>query len=99
MTKTRKPTHPGAVLREDVVNELGITITDFAKSLAMSRKTLSKILNERGSITPDMALRLSRALKTSPEVWLNMQKTYDLWIAEHESDAWKQVTPLPEVAA
>jgi len=53
--------------------------------LGVSRKTLSKIINEKSSITPDMALRLSKAFNTSPGFWLNMQSKYDLWVAEQES--------------
>ncbi len=91
----RKPTHPGAILKEDYLDPLDITITDMAAMLGISRKTLSKILNENGSITPDMALRLSRAFGTTPDLWLNLQKNYDLWNAEHASDDWKRVNPLP----
>jgi len=57
----------------------------------VSRKTLSEIVNEHASITPDMALRLSKAFKTTPELWLNMQRNYDLWQALQKSDDWKHV--------
>ncbi len=66
----------------------------MASTLGVSRKTLSKIINEKGAITPDMALRLGRALDTSPELWMNLQKNYDLWLAEHESKDWQKVQPL-----
>jgi len=66
----------------------------MANTLGVSRKTLSKIINERGAITPDMALRLARAFDTSPDLWLNLQKNYDLWQAEHISKEWQQVKPL-----
>lgn len=92
----RQPTHPGAILKEDYLVPLAITITDMAAKLGVSRKTLSKILNENGAITPDMALRLSRAFGTTPDLWLNLQKNYDLWNAQHASNAWKSVRPLPE---
>jgi addiction module HigA family antidote len=68
-----------------------MTITELSNVLEVSRKTVSKIINERGSITPDMALRLSRAFDTSPDLWLNLQKNYDLWHASHNSDDWKRV--------
>ena len=90
----RKPTHPGKIIKDDYLTPLAITITELASILVVSRKTLSKILNERGGITPDMALRLSQAFDTSPEFWLNLQKNYDLWQAEHESKAWKMVKPI-----
>ena len=87
----RKPTHPGNIIKEDYLKLLSITIKDMSESLGVSRKTLSKIVNERGSITPDMALRLSRALDTTPLLWLNLQRNYDLWIAEGSSKEWENV--------
>jgi len=91
----RQPTHPGSILKEDYLVPLAITVTDMATKLRVSRKTLSKILNENGAVTPDMALRLSRAFGTTPDLWLNLQKNYDLWKAEHASSEWKRVRPLP----
>ena len=90
----RQPTHPGVIIKEDYLKPLSITITKLASILDVSRKTLSKIINERGSITPDMALRLSRAFKTSPELWLNLQKNYDLWKAEISSNEWQKIKPI-----
>lgn len=66
----------------------------MASTLGVSRKTLSKIINERGSITPEMALRLSRAFDTTPDLWMNLQKNYDLWKAENSSSSWKTVKLL-----
>ena len=80
MTK-RKPTHPGKVLLEDVIKPLGITITDAAKDLGISRKTLSELVNGKCSLTPDVAVRIAKASNTSPESWLNMQTKLDLWYA------------------
>jgi len=90
----RKPTHPGSIIKEDYLVPLSISIKDMANNLGVSRKTLSKIINERGSITPDMALRLSRAFDTTPDLWMNLQKNYDLWNAEKESNSWQMVEPL-----
>jgi addiction module HigA family antidote len=90
----RQPTHPGKIIREDYLKPLSMTINEFASVLGISRKTLSKIINERGAITPDMALRLSRAFNTTPDFWLNLQKNYDLWQAEHSSNEWQRVKPL-----
>lgn len=92
----RKPTHPGKILKEDYLKPLSITVTAMASKLGVSRKTLSKILNEKGAVTPDMALRLSRAFGTTPELWLNLQKNYDLWEAKNLSNNWQQVRPLPK---
>ena len=91
----RRPTHPGSILKEDYLVPLSIKIKDMAEILGISRKTFSKIINERGSITPDMALRLSRAFDTSPYFWLNLQKNFDLWTAEQTSTDWQKVKPFP----
>lgn len=77
----RKPTHPGEVLLEDVIRPLGLSITQAAKDLGISRKTLSEIVNGRSSVTPEMAVRISLATNTSAESWLNMQSKLDLWNA------------------
>jgi addiction module HigA family antidote len=76
------PPHPGEVLRELCFEPLGISLTDAAKALGVSRKTLSSILNGRAGISPEMAVRLSIAFDTSAESWLNQQIQYDLWQAE-----------------
>ena len=90
----RQPTHPGKIIKEDYLAPLSITVKDMASILGVSRKTLSKIINGRGAISPDMALRLSRAFHTTPDLWLNLQKNSDLWIAENKSQAWRSVKPL-----
>ena len=74
------PPHPGEVLRELCIEPLGITVTDAARSLGVSRKTLSAILNERAGISPEMAIRLAKAFDTTAESWLNQQMQYDLWV-------------------
>lgn len=74
----RIPTHPGAILREDVLPELGITVTDFANHLRVSRVTLSRVLNERSAISPNLALRLEAAGISTARTWLAMQSAYDL---------------------
>jgi addiction module HigA family antidote len=97
---TRKPTHPGEIIRAEYMEALKLTVTSLAASLGVSRKTLSTIINERAGVTPDMALRLSRAFSTSPELWMNMQRGYDLWMAENENTGWMNVEPVyvPESA-
>lgn len=90
----RQPTHPGKIIREDYLNPLSMTITELSTTLGVSRKTVSKIINEKGAITPDMALRLARAFDTTPEFWLNLQNNHDLWQAEHRSVEWQRVKPL-----
>ena len=93
-TRKREPTHPGRILNSHYLEPLSLTITELAKTLGVSRKTLSKIVNERGSVTSDMALRLSRAFDTTPELWLNLQGNYDLWRAAHDSKDWQRVKPV-----
>jgi addiction module HigA family antidote len=79
--ETRKPTHPGEVLLEDVIKPLGLTITDAAKQLGVTRKTLSELVNQKTSLSPEMAVRVAEATGTSPESWMNMQVKLDLWQA------------------
>jgi addiction module HigA family antidote len=76
------PPHPGEVLRDGVFSETGITITDFAKRLGVTRVALSRVLNGRAAISADMAVRLAAALGGSAESWLHMQASYDLWMAQ-----------------
>jgi addiction module HigA family antidote len=90
----REPMHPGKIIREDYLRPLAMTINELASGLGVSRKTLSKILNGRGAVTPDMALRLARAFNTTADFWLNLQKNHDLWQAEHTSNDWQKVKPL-----
>ena len=73
------PPHPGEVLKELCLEPLGLSVTRAAEALGVSRKTLSAILNGRAGISPEMALRLSKAFGTTPESWLNQQMHYDLW--------------------
>ncbi|MBI4460626.1 MAG: HigA family addiction module antidote protein [Acidobacteria bacterium] len=80
--KMHNPPHPGEVLRELCLKPLSLTVTDAARALGVSRKTLSAILNGRAGISPEMAVRLSIAFNTSAESWLNQQLQYDLWRAE-----------------
>lgn len=76
------PPHPGEVLRQLCLEPLNLTVTDASRSLGVSRKALSSILNGRVGISPVMAVRLSMAFNTSAESWLNQQLQYDLWHAE-----------------
>jgi addiction module HigA family antidote len=77
-----KPPHPGEILRELCLVPLGLSVTDAAEALGVSRKTLSAILNGRAGISPEMAVRLSIAFDTTAESWLRQQIQYDLWHAE-----------------
>ena len=83
------PPHPGEIIRDLCLEPLGLSVTDAAEALGVSRKTLSSILNGRSGISPEMALRLSKAFNTSPESWLNQQVQYDLWRVKKESKGIK----------
>jgi antitoxin HigA-1 len=96
----RKPTHPGAILRLDVLPALGLSVTVFAGRLGISRQTLHGILNEKQAVTPEMAARIGRLLGKDPGLWLRMRQAHDLWVAEHELAAeLASITPLPQLAA
>ena len=77
--RKRRPTHPGAILREDVLPAARLTQDKLASLLGVSRRTVSEILRERRPVTTDMAHRLARAFGTSPEMWLGLQQDVDLW--------------------
>lgn len=82
LMRMHNPPHPGEVLKTLCLEPLNLSITEAAKALGVSRKTLSTILNGRAGISPEMAVRLSIAFSTSAESWLSQQVQYDLWHAE-----------------
>ena len=75
------PPHPGEVIRELCLDPLGLSVTEAAKALGVSRKALSAVVNGRSGISPEMAMRLAIAFDTTPESWLIQQMQYDLWKA------------------
>jgi len=89
----RMPTHPGAVLREDVLPELGWTQTELAERLMVSRQTVSDLLHERKSVTAEMAIRIARAVGGTPESWLRMQEALDLWAAQMKFKKNPKIAP------
>lgn len=93
-----RPVHPGEVLREDVLNELGMSANAFAKALGVPTNRITAILNGERGITAETALRLARYLGTSPEFWLNLQQAYDLRMAELEAGAKIARTVAPRAA-
>ena len=84
--RMHNPPHPGEIVREMCIEPLGLTVTDTAKALKVTRKTLSSILNGRAGISPEMALRLSKVFGRTPEGWMRLQLQYDLWKAEQSLD-------------
>ncbi len=83
------PPHPGLVVKRMLIDSAGLSITEAAKALGIGRITLSKIINKKSGISPEMAVRLSLALNTSSEMWINMQGMYDLWQAEKKRKTLK----------
>jgi antitoxin HigA-1 len=84
MVAEREPTHPGAILREDVLPAMGLFVSETARQLGVTRQTLHRIMAEKVAITPAMAARLGRFCGNGPGLWLRMQRAYDLWCAERE---------------
>jgi addiction module HigA family antidote len=91
----RKPTHPGAMLREDFIPDYGLTVAGLAEALGVSRQSINELLRERRAVSPEMALRLARLFGNSPEFWLNAQRAVDLWVAAQSiKDAVALIKPL-----
>ena len=90
----RRPTHPGAILREDVLPGLEITQGAFAELLGVSRLTVSQILHEHRALSPDMAMRLEKLLGSSAESWLRMQEAVDLWEARQQPERFAAIKRL-----
>jgi addiction module HigA family antidote len=82
----KNPPHPGRIVRQECVEPLGLTVTQVARALGVTRQTLNNLLNGKAGVSPEMAIRLSKAFGSSPEVWLGMQMEYDLVQAEKKAD-------------
>ncbi|HEV7669653.1 MAG TPA: HigA family addiction module antitoxin [Thermoanaerobaculia bacterium] len=80
--RRRAPTHPGAVLREDVLPALGLTVSEAARQLRVTRQTLHRILSENAGVSPEMAVRLGKFCGNGAGIWLRLQQAHDLWLAE-----------------
>lgn len=95
-----RPAHPGAILREDVLPALGLSVTDAARKLGISRQTLHGILAERHGVTAEMAVRIGKLCGNGPGIWLRMQAAHDLWQAEREmAEEVKRIPTLRAAAA
>lgn len=97
MTQMHNPPHPGEILKEDVLPELGLSVTAAAEHLKMSRVALSRVLNGRAAISAELALRLADWLPPSAESWLRMQSAYDLWKASKKRRP--KIKPAQQAAA
>jgi antitoxin HigA-1 len=90
-----RPTHPGAMLREDFLPDYGLNVSSFAKAIGVSRQTVNELLRERRAVSPEMALRLARLFGNAPEFWLNAQRAVDLWdAAKAAKNKIMRITPL-----
>jgi addiction module HigA family antidote len=95
----REPTHPGAVLGEDVLPALGLSVSEAARQLRVTRQTLHRILAGRAAVTPEMAVRLGKFCGNGPGLWLRMQQAYDLWHAEQRLAKELERIPTARTAA
>lgn len=95
----RRPTHPGAVLREDVLPALEMTQTEFATRLGVSRLTVSELLLEKRGLSAEMAARIAKLLNTTPQSWLRMQEALDLWEVMQKPDRLASIKPIKAAAA
>ena len=91
-----RPTHPGEMLREDFMIDYGLTVANLAKALGISRQSVNEVLREKRSITPAMALKLSKLFGNSAEFWLNAQRAVDLWEANRRyQEQIRRIKPIP----
>jgi addiction module HigA family antidote len=84
VVRRRAPTHPGAILREDVLPAINLTVTEVAQRLHVTRQQLHRILAEQSGISPEMAIRLGKFCGNGPDIWIRMQETFDLWHAHQK---------------
>jgi addiction module HigA family antidote len=87
--KMKNPPHPGRIVRQECIEALGLTVTEAARALGVTRQALNNLVNLKAGISPEMAIRLSKAFGSSPEVWLGMQMAYDLAQLEKQTSKIK----------
>ena len=95
--RMHNPPHPGEIIKEDVLLELGLNVKQAAEQLGVSRVTLSRMINGKAAISAEMAIRLGQWLNGNPETWLRAQVQFDLWRAEQQSNI--KVKPVERLAA
>ncbi len=97
MAIIHNPLHPGEIVKDELIDATGMSVTEAAKRLGVSRTALSRLLNGHAGISPEMALRLSKFFSTSIEMWITIQAQYDTWLISKQSNKIK-VKPLDEAA-
>ncbi len=90
----RKPTHPGEILREDILPALNMTQAELARRLGVSRLSVSELLHEKRALSPDMAIRIATLTNTTPESWLRMQQALDLWELKQQPKRYRHIEPV-----
>jgi antitoxin HigA-1 len=93
MSMMHEPLHPGEIVKDALIDGADLTVTEAAKWLGVTRPALSRLLNGRANISPEMAMRLAKLLSTSPEMWINLQAQYDAWHASQDF-AHLKIKPL-----
>jgi antitoxin HigA-1 len=93
-----KPLHPGVILKDILIDSTNLTISEAAERLGVTRTTLSRLLNQHAGISPEMALRLSKLLNTSIEMWVNLQSQYDIWHVKQRAGNINNIIPLEKAA-
>jgi addiction module HigA family antidote len=96
---TRRPTHPGEILREDILPALDMTIEELAHRLYLPTATVVDVLNEQAPMTRDLAGRLSRLLNSSPDLWLDLQREVDVWEIRRHPEQYADIEPITREAA
>lgn len=100
LTKKMPPTHPGELLRVEIMPAAGLTQDRLARLIGVSRRTINEIVTEKRNLTADIAHRLARLFDTTPEFWLGLQQDVDLWRAEHaRGDQYHRIRRLPKRVA
>jgi addiction module HigA family antidote len=96
----REPTHPGTILKEEFLVPLDMTQSFLAKAIGVSFRAINELVNEKRGITVEMALRLSKYFKTSPELWLNLQNQYELYkVSQKKEDILNKLEPCDKIVA
>ena len=94
-----KPLHPGVIIKDVLIDNTDLTISEAASRLGVTRTTLSRLLNQHAGVSPEMALRLSKLLNTSIEIWVNLKSQYDIWNVAHQPiSGIESIVPLKRVA-
>ncbi|MDF1683685.1 MAG: HigA family addiction module antitoxin [Legionellaceae bacterium] len=93
-----EPLHPGVILKNVLIDSTDLTISEAAKRLGVTRTTLSRLLNQHSGISPEMALRLSKLLNTSIDMWVNLQSQYDIWNVKKHACNMDNIIPLKKAA-